>query len=350
MEDVWAAKAARAPSTQHPAGSQAGLAKGAISWGETQTAGSTAGPGVASRCRMQEHPWAAGVGSWSCTPGLSGPPRLRHPCPRLPAGLRRCRQGRQPGLLETRPQARRGSSSRTGRPRHGRGSAAAHGCRSCADTRRAATDPAMHSPAPKKQAAAVAIVHRQPRGFGHIAALRFATRNRWWWQDTEDSQAVHGGRAHPDPSAFESMRPQGVRVKEMSPQQLRSEPSVLSPASQLPVSTQNDSSSPSPLHSPFFQVPKGTRVRANALAKAQPCPSTGTAKGRRAEERLGGKYPSKAAQREGQASPKNFRSQTLSTLSACYLQLSLQQCHWGKSSEEKKYFIVGTKLGSITPN
>lgn len=125
---------------------------------------------------------------------------------------------------------------------------------------------------------------------------------------------------------------------------------MLSPASQLLVSTQNDSSSPSPCRGPFFQVPEGARVRANALAEMQPCPSTGTAKGRRAEERLGGKYPSKAAQREGEASPKNFWNQTSSTLSACYLQLSLQQRLWGKSPEKKKDFIVGTKLGSITPN
>lgn len=134
---------------------------------------------------------------------------------------------------------------------------------------------------------------------------------------------MHRGWVHPDPSALESTCPQGMKVKEMSPQLLCSEPSVLSPALQLLVSTQNDSSSPLHPHGPFFQVPKGACVQANALAKAHGL-STGTAKSKQAEEKLGGKYPSKAAQREGQASPPKFWSQILSTLSACHLQLSLQ--------------------------
>lgn len=296
-------------------------------------------------CRMGT-PGLAGLGSWSCTPGLSGSPRLGHRCLRLPAGLQRCRQPRQ---LKTWPQVRRGLSSRTRRPRRGRGSATARGSGSRADVP-PRTRP-RSCPHRKTRRRWWLSGTGNPRGFGHVAGLCFATRNRRRWQDTEDGRAAHGGREHPDAGAIESRCPQGIRVKEMSPQQPCSATSVPSLASQLLVSTQNDSSSPSPCHGPFFQVPEGARVRANALAETQPCPSTGTAKGRRTEERLGGKYPGKAAQREGEASHKKMLEPNI-IHPVCLLPAALLAATLlGQEPRmKKKDFIVGTKLGSIAPN
>lgn len=167
---------------EHPAGSQPGLAKGAISWGETQTARSSVGSSIAPMCRMGT-PGLAGLGSGSCTPGLSGSPRLGRRCLRLPAGLQRCRQPRQ---LETRPQARRGLSSRTGRPRRGRGSATARGSRSRTDVPPRTRPRAC--PHRKTRQRRWLSGTGNPRGFGHVAGLGFATRNR------RQAVAGRGGR------------------------------------------------------------------------------------------------------------------------------------------------------------
>lgn len=159
-------------STQHPAGSQPGLAKGAISWGETQTARSTVG--VQHHTHVQDgHPWACRIGELELHPGLSGSPRLGHRCLRLPAGLQRCRQPRQ---LQRWPQARRGLSSRTRRPRRGRGSATARGSGSRADVP-PQTQPRA-CPRRKTRRRRWLSGTGNPRGFGHVAGLRFATRNR----------------------------------------------------------------------------------------------------------------------------------------------------------------------------
>lgn len=110
--------------------------------------------------RAQEqdrHPWAGGVGSWSCPPGLPGP-QVEPSAPGWAAALQAGQPGRVARATETRPLARRGHPSRMGWPRHGHGSAAACGCRPCMDTRHATTDPATCLPAPKNQAAAVATV------------------------------------------------------------------------------------------------------------------------------------------------------------------------------------------------
>lgn len=119
----------------------------------------------------------------------------------------------------------------------------------------------------------------------------------------------------------------------MSPQ-----PSALSLASQLRVSIQNDSSSPFPQHGPFWQVPQGARVGANAVAEAQPCPSTGTARGRWAGGSLGGKDPGKAARREGEASLEIFRAKRYPP---CALQPSLQQSDGGRSPEVEMMLLLG---------
>lgn len=134
----------------------------------------------------------------------------------------------------------------------------------------------------------------------------------------------------------------------MSLRQPRSEPSVLSPASQLPVSTQNDSSSPSYPHGLFFRVPKGARVRANASAKAQHCPSTGTAKGRWAEERLGGKYPSKAAQREGEASPEIFRAKHYPPYPPATCSSPCSDATGARAQKKKKVLLSG-KNWALSP-
>lgn len=104
-------------------------------------------------------------------------------------------------------------------------------------------------------------------------------------------------------------------------------------ASQLLVSTQNDSSSPSPCHGPFFQVPEGARVRANALAEAQPCPTQGLQKADGLRRGWEGNIPAKLLKGKARHPTKKCWSQTSSTPSACYLQLSLQQRCWGKSPE-----------------
>lgn len=168
-------------STQHPAGSQPGLAKGAISWGETQTARSTVG--VQHHTHVQDgHPWACRIGELELHPRALRLPKVGPSLPSAPgwaAALQAAKAAQD--VAASTPWPFFTNQTATAWPWLCNRTWVRVPCR------RATTDSAVLLPAPKNQTAVVVIRHRQPP---------------WLWSRSrsvlchEESAAVagHGGR------------------------------------------------------------------------------------------------------------------------------------------------------------
>lgn len=153
LENVRAAKAARAPGTQ------AGLAKGATSWGQPQTAGS-----MAARRRTA----TLGLGGAGAAPVGSLTHQAAPLLPSAPAWAAALLAGWVAGLLETWPRTTATAMAVLDGPA-GRGTAVTlqpH-VGACPEQR----DPTAHLPTPKNRAVAAAVAHRPPCGLGHVAAV-----------------------------------------------------------------------------------------------------------------------------------------------------------------------------------